>query len=160
MDTDSAEFERIVDANRRRLLGIARSYAKGTDVEDLYQDILLQIWRSLPSFSGRASIATWVYRVAVNTAIAYRRGAQPPATRAEAVPEATSRVAMPSGRNELEILAEFIETLGVVDRAVFLLYLNDLSYLEISEVTGLTESHVGVRIHRIKRDFIRRYIEE
>lgn len=158
MGSDSDEFERIAAENRRRLLAIARSYAPGAEAEDLYQDILLQLWRSLPSFEGRSSVATWVYRVALNTAIAHRRRAS---VRLPVVGGAKERpaAAAPAGRSELEILDEFIQSLDAINRALFLLYLEDLSYRDMSEITGLTESHVGLRINRIKRAFVRRYIE-
>jgi RNA polymerase sigma-70 factor (ECF subfamily) len=66
-------------------------------------------------------------------------------------------VAPPSPGNEILILEEFLQSLGKMERAVFLLYLEDLSYREISEVTGLTEGHVGVRINRLKKAFTQRY---
>jgi RNA polymerase sigma-70 factor (ECF subfamily) len=61
-------FDQICERNERRLHSIAQTYARGDDVRDLYQEILLEIWLSLPSFQGRSEIDTWVYRVALNTA--------------------------------------------------------------------------------------------
>jgi RNA polymerase sigma-70 factor (ECF subfamily) len=152
-------FEDILAANQRRIQAIARSYARGDDYRDLCQEILLQMWRGFGGFEGRSSPSTWVYRVALNTAITYRRkngrSIEPSCRPLEE--SGPDPVAPSSPGNEILILEEFLGSLGKIDRAVFLLYLEDLSYVEISEVTGLTESHVGVRINRLKKSFIQRY---
>jgi RNA polymerase sigma-70 factor (ECF subfamily) len=152
-------FEEVVAANQRRILAIARSYAHADECQDLCQEILLQMWRGLDSFSGRSAPSTWVYRVALNTAITYRRknGRR---VEPSGIPlsESTAEPVAPSDpENEILILEEFLHALAEIDRAVFLLYLEDLSYREIAEVTGLTESHVGVRINRLKKAFSQRY---
>ena len=117
------------------------------------------MWRGLDGFEGRSAPSTWVYRVALNTAMTFRRknGRRvKPSGRpiGESSPEP---VAPSSPGNEILILEEFLGSLGEIDRAVFLLYLEDLSYREISEVTGLTKSHVGVNISRLKKTFTQRY---
>ncbi len=158
-DAKERLFGEIVAVNQRRILAIARSYARADERRDLCQEILLQMWKGLDGFEGRCTPSTWVYRVALNTAITFRRkngrrieqscksladGDEDPAT-------------LPNPGNEILILEEFLRSLGEIDRAVFLLYLEDLSYREISEVTGLTESHVGVRISRLKKAFTQGY---
>jgi len=160
-DADAKErlFEDVVAANQRRILAIARSYAYGDECRDLYQEILLQMWKGLDSFEGRSAPSTWVYRVALNTAITFRRknGRRVQSSGRPLAESSPDPVAPPSPGNEILILEEFLGSLGKIDRAVFLLYLEDLSYREISEVTGLTESHVGVRISRLKKTFTQRY---
>ena len=150
-------FEEVVSANRRRILSIARSYARAEERRDLCQEILLQMWKGLDHFQGRSSTSTWVYRVALNTAITFHRknGRRLPAPGNQ--PLEREPVASSSPQNEILLLEEFLHSLGKVDRAVFLLYLEDLTYLQISEVTGLSENHVGVRINRLKRAFTQRY---
>jgi RNA polymerase sigma-70 factor, ECF subfamily len=159
MDGDAENrriFDELVAANQRRIVAIARSFTRGDEYQDLCQEILLQMWRGMGGFQGRCAPATWVYRVALNTAISFRRkngrriefstmpaGSEPPA---------------PAGtENALIVLHEFLRSLGEIDRAVFLLYLEDLTYREMSEITGLTESNVGVHINRLKRLFTERY---
>jgi RNA polymerase sigma-70 factor (ECF subfamily) len=154
-------FQQLVEANRKRLQGLARSFANGSDRDDLYQDVLLQLWRSLDSFAGRSSPDTWVYRIALNTAMSYRRKAGVRARHAAPDVEIDpDQVAGRSagGRGELEILHEFMSGLGDLDRAIFTLYLEDVSYRVMAEVTGLTESNVGVRIHQMKQRFTAIYI--
>jgi RNA polymerase sigma factor (sigma-70 family) len=153
-------FQDMVAANLRRIMAIARSYAPGDERQDLCQEILLQMWKGLDSFKGRCAPSTWVYRVALNTAITFRRKngrrVEPKGTSLE---ESTSEPVAPANPgSEILILEEFMQSLGKIDCAVFLLYLEDLSYRGISEVTGLTESHVGVRITRLRRLFERRYL--
>ena len=152
-------FQEIVTANRRRILGIASSYARGDDVRDLCQEILLQMWRGLDGFAGRSAPSTWVYRVALNTAITFRRknGRHVEPARSPAAAPGPEPAAPSSPENEILILEEFLRSLGPIDHAVFLLYLEGLSYQEISEVTGLTKSHVGVSINRMKKAFMQRY---
>jgi RNA polymerase sigma-70 factor, ECF subfamily len=152
-------FEKVVAANQRRILAIARSYARMDEQRDLCQEILLQMWKGIDHFEGRSAPSTWVYRVALNTAITFRRKngrhveiVRNPLTDSTPVPVAPS-----NPENEILILEEFLRSLGKIDRAVFLLYLEDLSYQEISEITGLTENHVGVRICRLKKTFTKRY---
>lgn len=156
-DVKERLFEDIVAANQRRIMAIARSYARPDEQKDLCQEIMLQMWKGLDGFEGRSAPSTWVYRVALNTAITFRRknGRRIEAT--GSVETGPDPVAPSSPGNEILILQEFLHSLGKIDRAVFLLYLEDLSYLEISDITGLTESHVGVRICRLKKAFTRRF---
>jgi len=156
----SAAFADLVRRNHRRLAAIARSYARGEAWRDLYQDILLQLWKTLRRFEGRSSPDTWVYRVALNTAITSRRR---DAARPRLVWTADDRIeaargAEPGGRSEIAVLEEFLAGLNEIDRAVLLLYLEDLTYREIANVTGLSETAVGVRLTRIKKAFVDRYI--
>jgi RNA polymerase sigma-70 factor, ECF subfamily len=151
-------FTSLLAANRRRLQAIARSYARDGAEQDLLQEILLQLWRSLDGFAGRSSLDTWAYRVALNTAIVWRRkaGTEPHEHRGADGAEQPSATSGP--RDELAILDEFVSGLGSTDKALFVLYLEDLTYRQIAEVTGLSESHVGVKLHRLKRAFIERYL--
>jgi len=157
-DTLLALLETHGDALRR----IARFHAGSDgDEDDLHQEILLQAWRSLPSFRGDAAPGTWLYRVALNTALSWRRRAHRRDAVAAALDLAPDRRSAGAGHpdKEAEILADFLGTLRGPDRSVLLLYMEGLSHREIAEVTGLGESAVGVRIHRMKRAFAERYVE-
>ena len=158
-ETKERWFNDVVAANQRRILAIARSYAGANECQDLCQEILLQMWRGLDHFAGRSTPSTWVYRVALNTAITFRRknGRRVEPSSRSLSDSFPDPIAPSSPGNEILILEEFLRALGEIDRAVFLLYLEDLSYREISEVTGLTENHVGVRINRLKKSFTERY---
>ena len=157
-DAKQRLFEEVVAANQRRIMAIARSFAPPSERQDLCQEILLQMWKGLDGFKGRSAPSTWVYRVALNTAITFRRKSGRRIEPSSSLDDCGHDLAAPASvGNEIVILEDFLHSLGKIDRAVFLLYLEDLSYRDISDVTGLTESHVGVRINRLKKTFIQRY---
>jgi RNA polymerase sigma factor (sigma-70 family) len=144
-------FDDLLGRNRGRLAAIAHAYAD-TDADDLLQEILLQIWRSLASFERRSSIDTWCYRVALSTALTWRRSQ---GRRKNRIPsESTNLSEVPAatdGHDAVKLLEQFLTTLSKSDRALVLLYLDDLSGSEMADVMGLSEGTLRVRIHRIKQ---------
>jgi RNA polymerase sigma-70 factor (ECF subfamily) len=150
-------FRELVRENRARLRRIARAYGTDRhDAEDLHQEILLEAWRSLSSYEGDARPGTWLYRVALNTALSRERKRE---TRRDArldeeeLPQAT-RFSRPDERDDdrrrVERLYAAIDELEETDRALVLMYLDGESYREMSEVLGITENYVGVKLHRLK----------
>jgi RNA polymerase sigma-70 factor (ECF subfamily) len=121
------------------------------DGKDLVQEILMQLWRSFPSFRGEAAFSTWMYRVALNTALLRRRTARARA-REEGDPETLAAVAVePDQPNpDVATLYRCIRELPTLDRAIVLLHLEGQSYDEIARTTGLSRGNVGVRLVRIK----------
>lgn len=157
-DADRARMlERILASHSRAIRRIASAYAGATDeAEDLQQEILLRIWRSIPSFRGEAALGTWAFRVALNTALTWRRRARAaPGERATTVEPATQGVP----RDASAILAEFMATLSALDRSLLLLYAEGLSASEAADVVGLSPNAVAVRLSRIKRRFTRDHLE-
>jgi RNA polymerase sigma-70 factor (ECF subfamily) len=158
----------LIDHNRGRLARLCRAWTRtAPDFEDLRSEILLQLWRSLPSFDGRASENTWLYQVALNVAFQFGRTAQRQRRRLERLerePKTESREADQPARLEaderIERLTRALATLAPGDRALITLALEELSYAQIAEVTGLSESHVGVKLHRIKKHLAQRLVEE
>jgi RNA polymerase sigma-70 factor (ECF subfamily) len=141
------------------VLKVARAYTLTVeDREDLAQEILLQVWRSLPQFQGRASASTWFYRVALNTALGWhrkegrRRKRQQPLLEPEDLPVTGPDSAEQLQQREVvERLYTAIHQLPKADAALVLLYLEDLSYREMAEVLGISESNVGVKLNRAKK---------
>lgn len=119
---------------------------------------MLQVWTSLPSFAGQAKPSTWIYRVCLNTALDWHRGAARRERRIEpgadlaSVAANGSSPAESAGRNELlDQLYSAIHAMPKFERALVLLKLDGLAYREISDVTGLTENHVGVALTRARK---------
>ena len=141
------------------VLKVARAYTLTTeDCQDLAQEILLQVWRSLPQFQGRASPSTWFYRVALNTALGWRRkehrrkARQQPILEASDLPVAGLDSAQQVVQREVvQRLYAAIRQLPKTDAALVLLYLDDLSYRQMAEVLGISESNVGVKLNRAKK---------
>lgn len=141
------------------VMKVARAYTLNSeDCQDLAQEILLQAWRSLPKFEGKATAATWFYRVALHTAMNWRRKDQPRRSRQQPFLEvlAVANEGFESSeqvrqRETLEQLYEAIHQLPKTDAALVLLYLDDLSYREMAEVLGMSENHVGVKLNRAKK---------
>ncbi|HUI08350.1 MAG TPA: sigma-70 family RNA polymerase sigma factor [Verrucomicrobiae bacterium] len=138
---------------------VARAFAPAdADRRDLIQDILLQLWCSLPRFEGRAKVSTWIYRVAFNTALAWRRketkhrAPQIPLIEVEELPGAEEDTARRLDQEQIVAhLYSAIHQLPKVDAALVLLYLDDLSYREMAEVLGISENHVGVKLNRARK---------
>jgi RNA polymerase sigma-70 factor (ECF subfamily) len=153
-----SQFLQLVHDYDARLHRLCRVYADDEDARaDLYQDILVQLWRSLPSFTGASSQGTWLYRIALNTALDSVRRSGVRRRGAPYLEEALhpQRVARPDEHVErtqiMERLQHAIARLGPVDRALVLLLLEERSYQEMSEILGISVSAVGVRLHRAKK---------
>jgi len=141
------------------VMKVARAYTlTSDDCQDLAQEILLQAWRSLPSFEGKASPATWFYRVALQTAMNWHRKDKPRRIRQQPLLDVQTLAAdgansaeQAQQRDIVEQLYKAIHQLPKADAALVLLYLDELSYREIAEVLGISESNVGVKLNRAKK---------
>jgi RNA polymerase sigma-70 factor (ECF subfamily) len=152
-----AQFLQLVDDNQARIQRIAKSYAPGGELNDLVQEILLQLWRSRASFRGDASMDTWLYRVALNTAMSFRRKKRDPIAvdgRAEQID------AIGNPLDPAELLQSFLRSLGDADRLAMLLFLEGLSTAQIADVLGSTKGAVAVRMSRLKQRFENEFVEE
>ena len=146
------EFVRILNDHRALIFKVCRLYCSDPeDRKDLFQEIVVQIWKSLGSFRHESKLSTWMYRVALNTAITHLRKEK---RAANAVPITGIDIPETDEDEEREELLKqlfaAIENLDRIDKSIILLYLDEKSYEEISEITGLSKSNVGVRINRIK----------
>ena len=157
-----ARFRELLERSHARWAGIVRAYAEAPDREDLMQEIALQVWRSLDRFTGRSSLDTWAYRVALNTALAWRRKAT---MRSKKLTRSTANTAELPGERGSEgdvqrVLDRFLTSLADGDRAVLLLYLDGLSNAEAAEVVGISEGAYRTRLHRVRRRFEETHCQE
>lgn len=128
------------------------------DAEDLLQEIALQLWKSLPAFRGEAKESTWIYRVAFNTALVWKRDEKRRHSKHEkffelhTAAEVSAGHPAPTREDEMvEQLYVAIRQLPVLDASLALMHLDGVSYREMSEVLGITESNVGVRLNRVRK---------
>jgi RNA polymerase sigma-70 factor (ECF subfamily) len=152
-------FRRWLDQHLGLLLKIVRGCADAiADQEDLFQDVLLQLWSSIPSFRGESRETTWIYRVALNTALAWRRGEK----RRRKSHEAFLNLDVPpqilpdsaAAYSESELISRLycaIRQLPKPDAALALMHLDGLSYQEMAEVAGISENYIGVKLNRIRK---------
>ena len=157
-----SEFLRLVEAHQGIVHRTCALYAsRPEDRDDLRQEILMHLWRSFPTFRGSSRFSTWMFRVALNTALTARRRlrSRPPAASLDAVePPASDAAPRPGPGPTVDDLQVCIRELPEIDRAVILLYLERHTHEEIAELTGLSRKNVGVRIVRIKQRLRRRLL--
>lgn len=154
-----SRFTTWLDEHGSSVIKVARAYTlTSEECQDLAQEILLQAWRSLPNYEGRASLATWFYRVALHTAMNWhrkdkpRRLSQKPLLEVQTLKtEETDIAEQMQQRETVNQLYQAIAQLPKTDAALVLLYLDELSYQEMAEVLGISENHVGVKLHRAKK---------
>lgn len=153
------KFVALVAENRLKILKVCHVYAwNHEDQQDLYQDILIQIWRSLPQLKNSAYTNTWIYRIALNTAISFVRKHK--SRRGKIVSHDHGMIQQlldakttgePEADPRLAALFQAIAKLDDMEKAVVTLFLEELSYEQIAEVTGMTLSNAGVTLHRAKK---------
>lgn len=145
-----SQFEQLIARNRGRLLAIARAYSD-SDSEDLFQEILLQIWRSMDRYDHRASQDTWCYRIALNTAFSWLRSDQRRKGRLHVITSEIDSVPSPARvEDTVRLLQRFLRELNPTDRAVLLLFLENAPEEAMAETLGSSIGAIRVRLHRIQ----------
>lgn len=152
----TVQFENWIEQHRGAIWRIVRSYAPDSDRDDLLQEIHLQLWRSRDQFQGHSSPLTWVYRVALNTALSFRNR-RPVSVELDQTREPVS---VGSPVSEHELLLRFMAQLTDVNRATFLLHLEGLEYKHIAEILACPPGTVAARLTRIRQQLEADFIEE
>jgi len=133
---------------------VCRLYCQDADDrQDLYQEIVLQLWRAYPRYEPRAKLSTWLYRVALNVAISdlRQRTRKPLAARFDdAMPDLALPLDAGPDADDLAQLYRAIERLSEVEKAFVLLYLEERTYEEIADILGVTQNNVRVKMHRVQ----------
>ena len=148
------EFIELINNNRALIFKVCNLYCSHPEGRrDLFQEVVLQLWKSFAGFRKASANSTWVYRVALNTAISNfrkesRKPEKKPLTLLEFeipdIPDVTEK------EEDRSILNQAIAKLTEIEKAVIMLYLDEKTYDEISEIIGISNSNVGVRLNRIK----------
>lgn len=151
----TANFLVIVEQNKGILFKVANSYCRNMeDRKDLVQEIILQLWKSFDNYNEKFKLSTWMYRISLNVAISFyrkentrKRISNP--LRGDIIDFSDSEISDEKETN-LGILNRLISDLNDLPKALMLLYLEEKSYKEISEIIGITETNVATKIGRIK----------
>lgn len=150
------EFEAIVKRHAALIARICFSYSVSSeDYEDLRQDVLVNIWRGLKQYRAESSLVTWIYRVALNTCVSTIRKSsrRPKMSSLESLVTDVAADDDAAIRERLEVLHSLIAALTPLDKAIVTMWLDERSYEEIASVTGIARNAVGVRLHRIKKEW-------
>ncbi len=149
-------FEEWLDQHKALIFKIVRAYAFTVmDQDDLFQEIIIQVWHSIPAFRNESSVTTWLYRISLNTAIKWTKKERKHYQ--SGTIEGVNHILEESrirADERLTWLYEEIYKLDEIDRSVTLLLLDGFSYKEMASILGITESNVGVKINRIKKQLI------
>ena len=148
------QFLDILEKNIGIIIKIARAYSKTLhDKEDLINDITLELWKSFGRFKGDSKISTWIYRIALNTSMNYKRKREKDRLffldDLKQIENLSWLIEQPDSSHS-EILYQCIDELNQLNKAIILLYLDGNSHDEISDITGISKTNVGTRISRIK----------
>ena len=154
MDTKELEqeFLNMVEAQKRTIYKVCYMYAnERDDLNDLFQETVLNLWKSFPRYRGESTLNTWVYRIAMNTCITFLRRSN---TRPQTIPM-TANVAdlmaeEESKTGQLQELYRLINQLGKLERALILLWLEERSYDEMADILGISKANVAVKLFRTK----------
>lgn len=153
-DERENKFVELLEKNQNIVHKVCRIYTNDADShKDLFQEITIQLWKAYPKFRGEAKFSTWMYRVALNTAITlYRKSSRQPKTqdygsvhykiKAENYDDTTEQ--------QLSVMYAAVRELNDIDKALVFLYLEDKNYREISETLGISEVNARVKMNRIK----------
>ena len=145
---EDSQFMEMIRQNEGVIFKVASFYVdKEHPIGDLYQEIVLNLWKAFPSFRGDSKHSTWIYRIALNTCVSFYRRSKRNISYVDITMDIPEVV---DNNEEIQELYKLINRLGKIERALVLLYLDDKSYKEISEITGLSVTNVATKLSRIK----------
>ena len=150
MKIDEKEFEQLVKKHKNTIYTVCFMFSKDSEeVNDLFQEVLIAIWQGLPTFKGQSNIATWIWRISLNTCISCERKKKKNVT----VPlsmDVDYFEDKDADAQQVRMLYERVHQLKPFDRAIVLLWLEGIPYDEIATIVGITTSNVATRLFRIR----------
>ena len=151
------QFEELVKQYKRTIYSVCYMFSRDKEeINDLFQEILVRLWLGFDQFEQRSSVNTWVYRIALNTAINSDKRAK---RRPQTVPLSTDIDPYDPQESSLEQFRQLyalINQLDVMDRGLVLLWLEGIGYDEIAAIMGITVANVGIKLHRIKEKLVQK----
>lgn len=150
-------FRDWLDVHRTLLFKVIKAYAFNSDDQnDLFQDVCLQMYQSIPNFKSESAVSTWIYRIALNTAIKWSTREKKHVDRHQEIETMTNLLHVGEEPKDERVawLYSEIRKFNEIDRSLTLLLLDGYSYKEMSKMMGISESNIGVKIHRIKKQLV------
>lgn len=149
------DFKNIINAHKGIIFKVAKAYSKGTyDFDDLFQEIAIQIWRSLPNFKNNSKLSTYIYRIALNTGINFKKKNSKNIIEPSEYRCADFSTNCPETTDEIDLLYKAIQLLPKDEKAIILLYLDQYSHKEIANIIGISSNYIGVKVNRIKNKLL------
>ena len=150
MELNEAEFARIIRENKGTIYTVCYMFSKDKEeVDDLFQEALIKLWQGLASFKGDSDLKTWIYKVTLNSCISIDRKKK--SRKTQPLMEGIDLFDKNDADNkQTDMLHARIQRLQPFDRAIVLLWLENMSYQEIAQVVGIDVKNVSVRLYRIK----------
>jgi len=153
LKTTEQEFLSIIEKHKGLLHKVSRMYMdEPEDREDLFQEIVLQLWKSYGTFRGESQVSTWMYRVAVNTALTFFKKEKKKPDNARMHPEMDIKddTDVSHRETQLEYFYKAVQELNQVEKALLFLFLEGQSHKEIGSNLGITEGNARVKLNRTK----------
>lgn len=152
MDTSETEFAQIIREHKHTIYTVCFMFSKDTEeINDLFQETLVNLWKGLPSFQGKSNMATWIWRVCFNTCVSSERKKKKTAT-VPLPPHLNLFEEQNEDSRQIKMLYDRIHRLKPFDRAIVLLWLENMSYEEIASIVGISVKNVSIRLFRIKEE--------
>lgn len=157
----SQEIKHIIEVHQDKIYKTCLGFTGNSEeAKDLLQEVCINLWLGLEKFRQNATIATWIYRVTVNTCLMYQRKKKVPIIALSAIQELPIKEQQEVATDKkVKLLQQFISALPEKERIIIILYLENLSYEEIADVTGISTNYIGVKINRIKKLLTKKFNE-
>jgi RNA polymerase sigma factor (sigma-70 family) len=154
LQPEKDQFLALIEDNKKIIFKVCNSYCKDAeDRKDLVQEVIIQLWQSLDRYNDQYKLTTWIYRIALNVAISFYRNEHKRKSQTLSIHDAIIDIA--DEYHEVEsnssLLHQFINQLDELNKALMILYLDEKSYREISDILGISETNVATKINRIKQ---------
>ncbi|MEB2779704.1 sigma-70 family RNA polymerase sigma factor [Algoriphagus sp. C2-6-M1] len=157
--TTTNTFEQIIEENKGKIYRICKIYSVSPlEPQDLFQEVLYAIWKSILTFKGNSNINTWIYRITLNVCLRSKQKLEEKnfkTVRLESIQFVPVEIPLDTTQQEKHnALTSCISSLNENDKSIIILYLEELKYKEIAEITGMTENHIAVKMKRIKKTLL------
>lgn len=151
MNSIEQEFTNVIKEHKQTIYTVCYMFSKDSDeVADLFQEILMNIWKGFEKFRGESSIKTWLWRISFNTCVSYSKKKSRAIKSSPLSMDINLFDDSDEETRQIKMLQKRIRQLGPFDRAIVLLWLEDMTYAEIGEIVGISEKNVSVRLVRIR----------